>query len=144
MSTYPITITFDEQTGEYEISYRDFSDLYSVVLHEQDSELEARDRLLVHIADIIASGAVVPAPSPALKGDVLLALPLLACLKIKLHNAIIDSGIRKIDLARKLSLNGAQLERLLDIDHASKVETLEQALYLLGYEIFVSVNERGE
>lgn len=144
MFTYPITITFDEQTDEYEITYRDFSHLCSVVLQREDSELEARDRLLVHIADIIASGGVVPAPSAALKGDTLISLPLLACLKIALHNAIVGSGVRKIELARKMNLNGAQLDRLLDIDHASKVESLEQALYLLDYEISVSVGKCGQ
>jgi len=33
------------------------------------------------------------------------------------------------------------MDRLLDVAYASKVEALEQALYLLGYEVQTSVAE---
>jgi len=36
-------------------------------------------------------------------------------------------------------MKGAQIDRLLDVEHASKIETLEQALYLLGWNVSVSV-----
>lgn len=62
-------------------------------------------------------------------------------MKAALHNAMINTGTRKADLARKLNQKGPQIDRLLDVSHASKVETLEQALYLLGYEVEVSVNK---
>lgn len=62
-------------------------------------------------------------------------------MKAALHNAMINTGTRKADLARKLNQKGPQIDRLLDVSHASKVETLEQALYLLGYEAEVSVKK---
>ena len=43
-------------------------------------------------------------------------------------------------LARKLGFNAGQMNRLLDIAYASKAEALEQALFLLGYEIRASVH----
>lgn len=40
-----------------------------------------------------------------------------------------------------MNLTSAQIERLLEINQTSKVDSLEQALYLLGYAISVSVNK---
>lgn len=139
MFRYPIMVSFDDETGEYEISYRDFSDLYSTALTEDDIELEAKDGLTACIADMIESRIPIPAPSVAEEEDITIHLPVLTCLKIALHNAMINTGTRKVDLARKLNQKGPQIDRLLDVEHASKVETLEQALYLLGYEVSVSV-----
>jgi len=55
MFRYPITVSFDDETGEYEISYRDFNDLYSTALTEDDIELEAKDGLTAFIAELIES-----------------------------------------------------------------------------------------
>lgn len=141
MFRYPITVSFDDENNEYEISYRDFNDLYSTALTEDDIELEAKDGLTAFIAELIESRIPVPAPSVDEADDITVHLPVLTCLKIALHNAMINTGTRKADLARKLNQKGPQIDRLLDVDHASKVETLEQALYLLGYEVSVSVEK---
>nr|WP_318375387.1 hypothetical protein [Enterobacter sp.] len=139
MFKYPATVSFDEDTGQYEIAYRDFTNLHSVALTEDDIELEARDGLTAAIGGLIDSRIPVPEPTVAQDGEIVIHLPVLTCLKAALHNAMINTGTRKADLARKLNQKGPQIDRLLDVGHASKVETLEQALYLLGYEVSVSV-----
>ncbi|KHE05318.1 type II toxin-antitoxin system HicB family antitoxin [Citrobacter braakii] len=141
MFKYPATVSFDEDTGQYEIVYRDFNNLHSVALTEDDIELEARDGITSMIGDLIDSRVPIPEPSAAQDGDIVVHLPVLICMKAALHNAMINTGTRKADLARKLNQKGPQIDRLLDVSHASKVETLEQALYLLGYEVEVSVNK---
>lgn len=141
MFKYPATVSFDEDTGQYEIVFRDFSNLHSVALTEDDVELEARDGITAMIGELIDSRIPIPEPSPAQEGEIVIHLPALTCLKAALHNAMINTGTRKADLARKLNQKGPQIDRLLDVGHASKVETLEQALYLLGYEVEVSVNK---
>lgn len=141
MFKYPATASFDEDTGQYEIVYRDFSNLHSVALTEDDIELEAKDGLTAMIGDLIDSRIPIPLPSTPNDGDFVIHLPVLICLKAALHNAMISTGTRKADLARRLNQKGPQIDRLLDVSHASKVETLEQALYLLGYEISVQINK---
>lgn len=140
MFKYAANVAHDKETGQYEISFRDFSNLHSVALTEDDIELEARDGLVAAIGDLIESRIPVPEPTAAKDGDLVIHLPVLICLKAALHNAMISTGTRKADLARKLNQKGPQVDRLLDVSHASKVETLEQALYLLGYEVSVSVS----
>ncbi|MBP2170247.1 antitoxin HicB [Erwinia toletana] len=139
MYNYPARVSFDEENDEYVISFRDFENLHSVALTEDDIELAAQESLTAAIGDSIADRLPLPQPSAATDDEIVLHLPVLTCLKAALHGAMIASGTRKADLARKLNLNSAQTDRLLDVGYASKVETLEQALYLLGYEVKVQI-----
>ncbi|MCU5774071.1 hypothetical protein N5923_05750 [Erwiniaceae bacterium BAC15a-03b] len=139
MYNYPARVSFDEENDEYVISFRDFENLHSVALTEDDIELAAQESLTAAIGDSIADRLPLPPPSVATGDEIVLHLPVLTCLKMALHNAMIASGTRKADLARKLNQNSAQTDRLLDVGYASKVETLEQALYLLGYEVSVQI-----
>lgn len=141
MFNYPAVASFDEESETYEISYRDFENIHAVAYTEDDIELEASDILHVGLEEFISSKMPIPTPSQAQPGDFIVYLPLISCLKIALHNAILETGIKKSDLARKMNLNSAQIERLIDINQTSKVDSLEQALYLLGYSISVSVNK---
>ncbi|EIX7372515.1 hypothetical protein ACEPNH_000785 [Citrobacter freundii] len=139
MFKYSASVSFDKDTEQFEISFRDFENLHSVAFNEDDIELEARDALTAMIGELIDSRIPIPDPSAAQEGEIVIHLPVLTCLKAALHNTMISTGTRKVDLARKLNQKGPQIDRLLDVSHASKVETLEQALYLLGYEVSVSV-----
>lgn len=141
MFKYSASVSFDEDTEQFEISFRDFENLHSVAFNEDDIELEARDALTAMVGELIDSRIPIPEPSAAQEGEIIIHLPVLTCLKAALHNAMISTGTRKADLARKLNQKGPQIDRLLDVSHASKVETLEQALYLLGYEVSVSISK---
>ncbi|MBG3014664.1 hypothetical protein [Proteus faecis] len=141
MFNYPAIAHFDEESETYEITYRDFDNIHAVAYTEDDIELEASDILHVGLEEFIASKLPIPAPSKAQAGDFIVYLPLISCLKIALHNAMLETKTKKSDLARKMNLTSAQIERLLEINQTSKVDSLEQALYLLGYAISVSVNK---
>lgn len=141
MFNYPAVAHFDEESETYEITYRDFDNIHAVAYTEDNIELEASDILHVGLEEFIASKLPIPAPSKAQAGDFIVYLPLISCLKIALHNAMLETKTKKSDLARKMNLTSAQIERLLEINQTSKVDSLEQALYLLGYAISVSVNK---
>ncbi|HDL8052677.1 TPA: hypothetical protein U5E31_001962 [Yersinia enterocolitica] len=143
MHHYPASYTHDEASGEYHIHYRDFPELGSVTYSVDDIELEAQDGIKNGIAAQIEEQRPVPAPSALQSGDIAIHVPILVRLKAELHNAMLTTQTRKADMARKLGLNAAQMDRLLDVYYASKVEALEQALYLLGFEADVAVRKIG-
>ncbi|OAT21579.1 hypothetical protein [Proteus myxofaciens] len=139
MFNYPAVASFDEESETYEITYRDFDNVHAVAYTEDDIELEASDILHAGLDEFISGKTLIPSPSPAQPGDFIVYLPVVSCLKIALHNAILETKTKKSVLARKMNLTSAQLERLVDINQSSKIDNLEQALYLLGYNISVSV-----
>ena len=142
MFNYPATSHFDEESETYEITYRDFDNIPAVAYTEDDIELEASDILHVGLEEFISSKMPIPMPSEPQSGDFIVYLPPISCLKIALHNAMLTTKTKKADLARKMNLNSAQIERLLDINQTSKIDSLEQALYLLGYHIAISVHKQ--
>ncbi|HCS1002167.1 TPA: hypothetical protein NZK02_003588 [Proteus mirabilis] len=142
MFNYLATSHFDEESETYEITYRDFDNIHAVAYTEDDIELEASDILHVGLEEFISSKMPIPMPSEPQSGDFIVYLPPISCLKIALHNAMLTTKTKKADLARKMNLNSAQIERLLDINQTSKIDSLEQALYLLGYHIAISVHKQ--
>ncbi|HEX5259595.1 MAG TPA: type II toxin-antitoxin system HicB family antitoxin [Sphingomicrobium sp.] len=82
----------------------------------------------------------IPAPSAA-HGRPTVRPTLLGTLKIMLYKAMRERGWRKADLARALELNPRQVDRLLDLRHASTVKQLEQALAACGKRADISVRE---
>lgn len=141
MFDYSAVVEFIEDEGVYEINFCDFPDVQGVTYLQEDVELEAEETLTAAIAELISLRAPIPLPENTAPNAFIVHLPILSCLKIALHNAILETQTRRADLARKLNINAQQIERLLDIKHASKIEALEQALYLVGYETKVSVKK---
>jgi antitoxin HicB len=64
---------------------------------------------------------------------------LLGSLKINVYRAMRDRGWRKADLARAMSLNPRQIDRLLDLRHCSTVAQLERALAACGKRVEVGL-----
>lgn len=53
-----------------------------------------------------------------------------------------EQGVSKVALARCLGVNERAVRRLLDLDHASQIDRLEQALASLGRTLQVTVRPR--
>ncbi|WON75733.1 hypothetical protein [Serratia sp. UGAL515B_01] len=136
---YPAQYTFDKESDVWKITFRDFPQQQAACYKREDVELEAQENLLIAIATEIEEGRQVSPPSALQPGEIAIHLPVLVKLKLSLHNLMVSSGTSKVLLARQMGLNGAQIDRLLDVAYASKVEALEQALFLLGYEVHTSV-----
>lgn len=136
---YPAHFVFDSESDAWQITFRDFPQQQAACYKRQDVELEALESLLLAIAIEMEEGRPVPPPSELQAGDIALHLPVLVNLKLSLHNLMVNANTSKAVLARQMGFNGAQIDRLLDVAYASKVEALEQALFLLGYEVHTSV-----
>jgi len=63
----------------------------------------------------------------------------LECAKLGVYQAMTEQGLRKTDLARRLGWHLPQVDRLFDLNHASKLGQLEQAAAALGKRIKVRV-----
>ena len=50
-----------------------------------------------------------------------------------------ETGTRKADLARKLGVHGPQVDRLLDLDHNSRLEQIEDAARAIGREVHIEL-----
>jgi antitoxin HicB len=105
---------------------------------EADALANAVDLLETVVMGLITDRQAIPAPSAA-KGRKTVSPSLLGALKLSVYQAMRGRGWRKADLARAMGLNPRQIDRLLDLRHASTVAQLEQALAVCGARAEVEV-----
>lgn len=141
MFNYAVRLEHDPDTESWIVACRDLPLLNSVGFSVDDALLEAVDGVIVALSIEIDARRPVPAASKPEEGEYIIHLPVLVVMKAALHNAMIATGTRKSDLARSMGMKGPQIDRLLDVCHSSKVETVELALQQLNRTVQVSVDK---
>jgi antitoxin HicB len=68
-------------------------------------------------------------------------LPALTEAKLALYSAIRTQRIGKAELARRLNCHLPQVDRLLDLNHASRLDQLEAAFRALGKRLTIEIRE---
>jgi antitoxin HicB len=139
MFNYAVKLEHDDSTGAYIVSCRDLPLMNSVGYSVDEALLEAADGIVTALSIEIDERRPIPTASAPEEGEYIVSLPVLVTMKAALHNAMIETGTRKADLARKLGQKAPQIDRLLDVEHSSKVETVELALHQLERRIDLNV-----
>jgi len=127
---FPVRLTADDN-GTLLVTFPDLPEAITAGQDEKDALDNAADALAVAISGLIQDRRDVPHPSPA-EGGKTVELNLLGELKVAVYRAMRARHWRKADLARALSVNPRQVDRLLDLRHASTVAQLEAALKACG------------
>lgn len=141
MFNYAVKLEHDPDTKSWIATCRDLPLFNSVGDSVDDALLESVDGAIVALSIEIDARRPIPAASQPEEGEYVIHLPVLVVMKAALHNAMIATGTRKSDLARSMGMKGPQIDRLLDVCHSSKVETVELALQQLNRSVQISVNK---
>ncbi|EQA4951790.1 hypothetical protein [Salmonella enterica] len=141
MFNYAVKLEHDPDTKSWIATCRDLPLFNSVGDSVDDALLESVDGAIVALSIEIDARRPIPAASQPEEGEYVIHLPVLVVMKAALHNAMIATGTRKSDLARSMGMKGPQIDRLLDVCHSSKVETVELALQQLNRTVQVSVDK---
>ena len=70
-----------------------------------------------------------------------MALPALAEAKVELYRIMRESGIRKTELARRMGQPKQQIERLLSLQHASRLDQIEAAFTALRKRLTIEIRD---
>lgn len=141
MFNYAVKLEHDPDTKSWVATCRDLPLFNSAGDSVDDALLESVDGAIVALSIEIDARRPIPAASKPEEGEYVINLPVLVVMKAALHNAMIATGTRKSDLARSMGMKGPQIDRLLDVCHSSKVETVELALQHLNRTVQVSVDK---
>ena len=126
MLEYPISLRKDGDN--YLATCKDFPELTTFGEDKADALLHAVDALEEAIAGRIADREAIPEPS---KGRHKVRLSTQVAVTVALHRRMLRMGVRKAELARRLHCHAPQIDRLLDINHASKLEQFDAAMNAL-------------
>ena len=109
---------------------------------------EDREEALLRAPDAIESALMgyidlrreIPAPSSGGRGP-FVTLPALTEAKLALYTAMRSASVSKSELARRMNCHMPQVDRLLDLRHASRLDQLDAAFHALGKQLSVQVSE---
>ncbi|HEY5070646.1 MAG TPA: hypothetical protein VII63_01305 [Caulobacteraceae bacterium] len=90
------------------------------------------------IAARIRAGLDVPrekSPRGRTGHTLVVRTPLLVDLKVDLYRAVRKSGISRAEMARRLNWSRNSVDRLFDLDHASRLDRIEAAMGSLGLRV---------
>lgn len=127
---YPVTLTLDTN-NTFLVSSEDFPELVtfgdtpeSALMYAGAAMEEAIAARMDHKQDIPLATSISSLPIVYLSAQ--------TSFKIAVYRAMSEEGISKTEMARRLNVHLPQVDRLLDLRHASRIDRLEQALHTLG------------
>ncbi len=133
MLTYPITLEDDD--GTVLATSPDFPELTTFGDDREEAVARAVHALEEAIAARIHDRKDIPTPS---LGETYALLPTLTSVKVMLYQGMREQGVGKAELARRLGWHLPQVDRVLDVQHRSRLDQMDAALGAIGRRLHVT------
>lgn len=138
MLRYPFKLKADDN-GTFLVTVLDFPEVVTFGQNEADAFVRAADAIATAIQGRITNREDIPSPSRPKRGHRMASLSALTWAKLELYRAMLATNTRKADLARKLGVHAPQVDRLLDLDHDSRIDQIEKAARAMGRELHIEM-----
>jgi len=135
---YPVTLEKDTD-GSLLVGFPDVPEAHTFGADQEEALLRAVDALETALEFYTDAGKDLPKASRAARGQIAVRPSALACIKLAVYQAMREQSVGKAALARRLGWHLPQVDRLLDLHHASRLDQAEAALRALGRELRVKV-----
>ncbi len=133
MLAYPIALEDDD--GTVLATSPDFPELTTFGEDRDEAVARAVHALEEAIAARIHDRKDIPRPS---QGETYALLPTLTSVKVMLYQGMRDQGVGKAELARRLGWHLPQVDRVLDVQHRSRLDQMDAALGAIGRRLHVT------
>jgi antitoxin HicB len=105
----------------------------------QDALLQAQDALLTAFEFYFEDQRSVPLPSPA-QGRDTVNVPASVWVKVLVLNTMLEQRISQAELAKRMGTRKQEMQRVINLGHNTKIDTLNRALEVMGKRLQVSVD----
>jgi antitoxin HicB len=140
MSSYYALFEADREAGGYVVTFPDLGHGATQGESLVEAGTLAVELLEGILGEMMKRGDVLPVPNKLRSRQYrLVDLPALQAAKVELYRAFKKSRITKAELARRVGIAKPNVERLFDLDHASRLDQIEAAFAALGKKLEVSV-----
>lgn len=137
MLRYPAV--FEPDGDGFVVTFRDIPEAITQGDTLEEARSMAADALLTAMDFYFEDKRPVPTPSKAKKGEELVALPASASAKILLLNEMLAQKVTPSELARRLDTRPQDVNRIVNLGHVTKIDSIAEALKALGKELELSV-----
>ena len=136
MLHYPVKLTPEGEC--ILVDFPDFPEAHTFGDTREEALRRASDALLTVIEAYMKDRQRLPQPS---RGKLTVTVPPLTVPKIELYRVMQQKRITKAELGRRLGWHMPQVDRILDVRHASRMDRLQQALQAVDRRLEVTVVE---
>lgn len=130
-----------DKDGRIVVSFPDLPEALTDGANLAEAMSEAEDCLSEAIQARLDVGEEIPEPSPAQVGQTLVPVEITTALKAAVVERMRAQGVKQIQLAQAMKIDGKDVRRLLDPKHRTKVGALEQAMRVLGGKVTLTVED---
>lgn len=134
---YPVELIKDDN-NTVRVMFPDVPGAITFGDDEEEALLRACDALETALSMYVDEKQPLPLPSPANGRRIVRPGPI-ECAKLGIYQSMQENKVRKTDLARRLGWHLAQIDRLLDLGHSSKVAQIEQAAAAMGKQLIMAI-----
>lgn len=138
MLDYPVTLEAQPEGG-FVVTFSDVPEAITQGEDEDEALLYAVEALETALSFYVDGRKQLPVPSKAKRGQKTVHPSPLEGAKLAVYRAMMEQGIKKAELARRLGWHVPQVDRLFDIRHASKFDQIQAAARVLGRTIEIRV-----
>lgn len=123
---YPFNI--ETQNDEYIITFPDIPEAITGANTREEAVALASDALIAALGAYMEAKQEIPTPSPKSSQQEMAYIPPLAAAKVALYLAMKKEKLSNVSLGDRLGVDEKAVRRMLDLDHATKIETINNAL----------------
>jgi antitoxin HicB len=138
MLAYPIKVSADG--GGFMVSFPDVPEALTSGPTKVAAIANARDALETAMDFYFEDCRTVPLPSAPKRGQILVSLPTSISAKVLLLNTMIEEGVTASELARRLHTTRQTVQRIVQLRHPTKIDTIADALGAMGKRLRLAVS----
>lgn len=138
MLAYPVQLERDEEAGSFAVSFPDIPEALTCGVTVEESLRHAPDALESALDFYFDDSRPVPLPSKPKRGQHVVELPLSLSAKVLLLNEMLAQKVRPAELARRLHTTPQEINRLTNLHHVTKIDSIAAAMKALGKKLLVT------
>lgn len=121
-----------EDDGSYIVSFRDIPEALTQGSDLNEAKKMALDALITAMDFYFEDNRSVPAPSSIESDEILIELPISIWAKVLLLNTMLEQHLSQSELAKRLGKTRQEMQRVINLEHNTKIDTIAEALKALG------------
>lgn len=134
---YPARV--EGKPGDYVMTFRDIPEAITGGSTLDEVRANAVDCLVTAMDFYFEDRKAVPAPSAPKAGEFLVELPASVSAKTLLLNRMLETRTTPAELARRMGTTPQTVNRLVNLHHATKIDTLAEAVRALGADLEIRI-----
>lgn len=134
---FGVSMPFEE--GRHRVSVRDIPQVVTSGKTEDEAVLAAVDAIETALAFYMKKGDPLPTPSPAAEGERRISISARMAAKAAVYEAWRESGLSKSELARRMGRDVVEVRRILEPNHGTKLDQLDEAARALGLRFTIGL-----